>query len=125
MSGAVFVSGVGPWCSAVIRFVSTLSPMAILARFDRYAEVQRSALLAVLVAAAGAVLGLLVVLVPYLVASPPIGQAFAATIGTPYWLWLAGIAVVVWVWRLVRSIWTLQQGPASTTACRERTVSHG
>lgn len=79
----------------------------------------------------GAVLALLVVLVPYLLASPPIDdRALAAAIGTPHWLWPATLAIVAWVWVLAYSTWTMrlfhrQQGPSSATVGRKRRVSHG
>lgn len=133
MSGAVFVSGVAPWCAVVILVLSTLSAIAILARFYQYAEVQRPALLAAPVATAGAVLAVLVVLVPYLLASPPIDDRFlAAALGeiAPKWLWPATIAVVSWVWVFAYAVWTarlfhIQQGLASNTDRRELRAAHG
>lgn len=131
VSGAAFISGVGPWCSVVILVVSILSAMAILARYRQGTEVLGPALLALAVSVAGAVLALLVVLVPYLLASPPIDdRALAAAIGTPHWLWPATLAIVAWVWVLAYSTWTMrllhrQQGPASATVGRKRRVSHG
>ena len=93
MKNTAFVSGLGPWFSVVILFVSAFSAMAILARYSRHTDVQRGTLLALPVAAAGAVLALLVILVPYLIASPPIDdRALAATIGTGRWLWPAALA---------------------------------
>lgn len=130
VSAAVFITGIGPWSSVAILAVSTLSAATILARYHRHTEVQRPALLAVPVAAAGAMLALLVVMVPYLIATPPIDdRALAATLATPQWLWPATTAIATWSGVLAYSIWTArlfhrQQRPTSPASRRTRTACH-
>lgn len=131
MNGAASISGVGPWCSVVLLLVSALSALAILARYGRRSRVQGPALLALPVAATGAVLALLVILVPYLVASPPIDdRALGAAIGTGRWLWPATLAVAAWICVTSYSIRTTQlfhrqQRPSATSVSRQRWAHHG
>jgi len=122
---------VGPWFSVVIVFGSAFLAMAILARYSRSADVQRPALLALPIAATGAVLALLVILVPYLIASPPIDdRALAASIGTGRWLWPAATAVVTWAWMTIYSVraahlFHRQQQSSTTSASHQRLAHHG
>lgn len=131
MNGTAFVSGVGPWLSVVILFGSAFSAMAILARYGRHTDVQRPALLALPIAATGAVLALLVILVPYLIASPPIDdRALAASIGTGRWLWPAALAAATWAWATAYSVraarlFHRQQPPWTTIAGHQRWAHHG
>lgn len=131
MKNTAFVSGLGPWFSVVILFVSAFSAMAILARYSRHTDVQRGTLLALPVAAAGAVLALLVILVPYLIASPPIDdRALAATIGTGRWLWPAALAAATWMWVTTYSVrvaylFHRQRPPCGTSAGHQRWAHHG
>lgn len=131
MNGTAFVSGVGAWLSVVILVVSAFSAMAILARYGRHTDVQRPALLALPIVATGAVLALLVILVPYLIASPPIDdRALATAIGTGRWLWAATLAVATWAWVTIYSVRTAhlfhhQQPLRTTIASHQRWAHHG
>ncbi|MFW3120456.1 hypothetical protein MMAG44476_22177 [Mycolicibacterium mageritense DSM 44476 = CIP 104973] len=131
VNGTAFASGVGPWLSVVILSVSAFSAMAILARYGRHTAVQRPALLALPIAVTGAVLALLVILVPYLIASPPIDdRALAASIGTGRWLWPAVLAATAWAWVTAYSVraarlFHRQQPPWTTIAGYQRWAHRG
>lgn len=131
MNGTAIVSGVAPRLSVVILLVSALSAMAVLARCSRHTDVQRRTLLALPIAAGGAVLALLVFLVPYLIASPPIDdRALAATIGTGRWLWPATLAVTTWSCVSVYAVraahlFHRQERRSTTSASHRRWAHHG
>lgn len=131
VNGTAFVSGVGPWVSVVILLVSALSAMAVLARRSRHTDVQRRTLLALPIAAGGSVLALLVFLVPYLIASPPVDdRALASTIGTGRWLWPATLAVTTWAWVTAYSVRAVhlfqrQEHPSTASTSHQRWAHHG
>lgn len=125
MSAATYLTGAGPWCSVITLVASTISAWVILARYRRHTEVSRRALLAIPVATAGAVLALLIILIPYLLAHPPIDDRTLAVIATTHWLWAATTATVLWAWVLASAVSTMRQRQLTQADPRTAQVTHG